>query len=165
MSSRTLQIEKVTSLLEEAYAIRVNNLQKSVALTNEALAIARELSDAALTGKCLNQISLFYMNLGENQLSMEASREAIQHFTELNDEMGIADAKFNIASVSYKSDDYHAGLTNLVEALAIYRKHNAYGKESRTCKALGTIYEFFGDAKNALTSYHRAVDAAKKSEI
>jgi tetratricopeptide (TPR) repeat protein len=152
---------RILSLLEKAYENRVSNVKQSLDMAHHALAKARAINDVGLIGKCLNHVSLFYMIVGENQLSTQASQEAIACFGELNDEMGIADAKYNIGSVYYKSDNYHAGLTNLVDALTIYKKYKAYSKESRTYKTLGTIHEYFGDEKSALNSYHHAVDAAR----
>jgi signal transduction histidine kinase len=152
---------RILSFLGKAYEDRVSNVRQSIDVAHQALAMARAINDVALVGKCLNHVSLFYMIVGENQLSLEASKESIICFTELKDEMGIADAKFNIGSVFYKSDDHHAGLTNLVDALTIYRKYKEHGKESRVYKTLGTIYEYFGDAKNAFESYHRAVETAR----
>lgn len=163
MDLATDQRDKILSLLEKAYKGRVSNVKNSIDLSLEALVTAREMKEMGLVGKCLNHLSLFYMIVGENRLSLDASREAITCFTELEDELGIADAKFNIGSVYYKTDNYHAGLINLVDSLAVYKKYKEFAKESRVHKALGTIYEFFSDEKNAFTSYEHAIEAARKS--
>lgn len=160
MGPLTEQRNLAVSILDNAYKGRVSNVRKSIEEAHSALAIAREIEDLALVGKCLNHVSLFHMIVGENELSMEASHESIDCFTELKDEMGIADAKYNIGSVFYKSGNYYSALNNLVDSLAIYRKFNAHSNESRVYKTLGTIYEYFGDENNALTSYSRAVEAA-----
>lgn len=161
MGSSTEQRESILSILDGAYKGRVSNVRQSIEQAHEALSLARELKDLELVGKCLNHVSLFYMIVGENELSMKASHEAIDCFTELNDEMGIADARYSIGSVYYKSGNNYLALNNLVEALGIYRKFGAHGNQSRVYKTLGTIYEYFGDENNALTSYSRSVEAAR----
>ncbi len=153
---------QVLATLDTAYKGRVSNVRASLEQAHKCLAKARVINDPGLVGKCLNDISLYYMIVGENKLSMDAANEAVGYFSALGDELGIADAKFNIGSVLYKTDNYHAGMTNLVDALTIYRKHKEYAKESRVHKALGTIYEFFSDEKNALASYGHAIEAARK---
>lgn len=153
---------QIIETLDLAYQGRISNVRHSLAMAQEMLGLAREIKDPGLIGQCLNHVSLYYMIVGENERSIEASREAINCFLALDDEKGIADAKFNIGSVYYKTDNYHSGLIHLVDALAIYKKFNDYAKESRVHKALGTIYEFFGDERSALTSYHHAIDAARK---
>jgi signal transduction histidine kinase len=154
------QKNRILSLLDSAYGGRVNNVKLSLEQGLNALALSRETNDLYLLGKSLNHVALFYMILGENQLSLSTSHEAIACFTGLKDELGIADAKFNIGSVYYKTDNYHSGLTNLVDCLGIYRKYKDSHKLARVQKSLGAIYEFFGDEKNALASYHHAIEAA-----
>ncbi|MHA4894853.1 ATP-binding protein [Pedobacter sp. PWIIR3] len=90
------------------------------------------------------------------------AKEAIQVFEELGDEKGIADARYNIAGVYYKTDNYHLGLINLINCLNTYREFDDFHNQARVYKSLGTIYEYFGDQKNAIKSYNNAIDAAKK---
>ena len=154
---------RILSLLESAYGGRINNVKRSLEQGLKALALSRETNDLDLLGKSLNHVALFYMILGENQLSLSTSREAIACFTELKDELGIADAKFNIGSVFYKTDNYHSGLTNLVDCLSTYRRFKDTRKLARVQKSLGAIYEFFGDERNALASYQHTIEAAREA--
>lgn len=162
MSNRNLNItNKINSLLEEGFLLRVSNLIKSTKNAQEALSLSRSIHDKSLIGKCLNHLALYYMIQGEQKLSLSCSEEAIQYFQELNDDRGIADAKYNIASIYYKSDNYHMGLVKLIDCLRIYKKYDDYYNQSRTLKSLGTIYEYFGDTKNAVKSYNSAIEAAR----
>lgn len=152
----------VMALLHTAYTSRVHNLSLSINLANKALRASRKLNDKALIGKSLNQLSLFYMIRGEYTRSIRAANEAIKYFEQLHDDRGIADARYNIAGVYYKTDNYHMGLINLMECLIVYRKYNDYHNQARVQKSLGTIFEYFGDRKNAVRAYMATIDAAKK---
>jgi signal transduction histidine kinase/Tfp pilus assembly protein PilF/BarA-like signal transduction histidine kinase len=152
----------IAALLDDAYANRVHNLTYSLKLANEALALSRKSDDKALIGKSLTQLSLFYMIRGAYKRSISMANEAIKCFEETKDEQGIADAKYSIAGVYYKTDNYHLGLINLFDSLAIYRKFNDYHNQARSQKSLGTIYEYFGDRKNATRAYEAAIEAARK---
>jgi signal transduction histidine kinase/CheY-like chemotaxis protein len=152
----------VMSLLSSAYACRVHNVKQSIVLARQALIISRKFNNLPLIGKSLNQLSLFYMIMGEYKRSFTTAKEAIKCFQKLDDERGIADAKYNIAGVYYKTDNYHLGLINLIDSLAIYRKFNDYHNQARTQKSLGTIYEYFGDRKNAIRAYEASIEAGKK---
>ena len=154
---------RVTALLDDAYASRINNLSRSITLAEEALSMSRNSSDIELLGKCLSQLSLFNMIKGEYGLSISMAEEALGYFKELNDEKGIADVKYNIAGIYYKTDNFHLGLINLIDCLATYRKYNDHHNEARVEKSLGTIYEYFGDLKNAIKSYEAAIEAARKA--
>jgi signal transduction histidine kinase/ActR/RegA family two-component response regulator len=153
----------VASLLEEAYACRVNNLTRSISLAEKALAVSRVLGDLSLIGKSLNQLSLFYMIVGDFDHSIQMAEEAIGYFRQLHDERGIADAKYALAGVYYRTDNYHLGLISLIDCLSIYRKYDDYYNQARVQKSLGTIYEYFGDIKNATRMYEEAIAAGKKT--
>jgi signal transduction histidine kinase/CheY-like chemotaxis protein len=155
---------EVIALLTDAYISRVNNLNRSITLANNALAQSRNLQDKSLMGKSLSELSLFYMIRGEYKRSISTATEAIKYFTELNDERGIADAKYSIAGVYYKTDNYHLGLIHLMDCLVIYRKYGDHYNQARVQKSLGTIYEYFGDRRNAIRSYKQAVACARKAK-
>jgi signal transduction histidine kinase/CheY-like chemotaxis protein len=156
-------VKQIVSLLDEAYACRTNNLKRSIDLAKQALSLSRELNERALTARSLSHLSLFSMIMGEYENSLHMAEEAVKHFEELGDEKGIANAKYNIAGVYYKTDNYHLGLVNLIDCITTYRKFSDYHNLSRSHKSLGTIYEYFGDEKNAIQTYEDAITAAKKA--
>jgi len=155
--------EQVNSLLAKAYAGRGHDLKGSIGLANEALEISRHVNDLELVGRSLNQLSLYYMIMGEYDLSTGRANEAIKCFEELKDDKGIADAKYNIAGILYKTDNYHLGLIYLIDCLRIYTAFNDFHNISRVEKTLGTIYDFFGDQNNSVRAYENAIEAAKKN--
>ncbi|TSJ43331.1 tetratricopeptide repeat protein [Mucilaginibacter corticis] len=155
--------ERVTSLLNEAYSCRTNNLKRSIELANQALTISRQINDPALIAKSLSNYALFSMIIGEHERSLNMSAEAIELYRVLNDDKGIADAKYNIAGVHYKTNNYHLGLVNLVDCINTYRRHNDYHNLARSHKSLGTVYEYFGDEKNAIITYEDSIAAAKQA--
>jgi len=156
------EYNSIAQLLDDAYTNRVHNLKYSIKLVNEALQLSRKFNFKALIGKSLSHLSLFYMIQGSHKRSIALAKEAIRYFEDLDDEKGVADAKYSIAGVYYKTDNYHLGLICLFDCLKIYRKFDDYHNQARTLKSLGTIYEYFGDPKNAVRSYEAAIDAARR---
>ena len=160
--SKKENIDQISTLLDEAYACSAKNLKMSVELANKALLLSRQAGDIPHIAKSLSHISLFSMILGEYEQSLKNAGEAIKYFEELKDEIGIANAKYNIAGVYYKTDNYHLGLINLVDCINTYRKFNDQHNLSRAHKSIGTIYEYFGDEKNAIKTYEDAIISAQK---
>ena len=159
----TLHNRDVTvAVLDEAYTSRINDLHHSIQLARQALEQSRSMNDTALVAKSLSLISLFCMIKGEYEESVNKANEAIVYYEELGDTKGVADAKYNIAGVYYKTDNYHLGLVYLIDCRYIYLKFNDYHNLSRVEKSLGTIYEYFGDYKSAIQSYEQAIVAAKQ---
>ncbi|MBQ0787553.1 MAG: response regulator [Oceanihabitans sp.] len=157
------QIEEVNTLLNNAYSGRTSNLPESIAFTKKALFLSKEIENKSLIGKSLNQLSLFYMITSDFKKSNQYSQEAIIYFEAIQDERGIADAKYNIGSVHYKTDNYHEGLIYLKEALRIYKKYDDFESQSKVEKAIGTVYEYIGDPANAFSAYKCAVRNARKT--
>lgn len=157
------QISDIAGLLNKAYTIRINDLDQSIQLAQEALKLSREQEDTVLIAKSLNHLSLFHMIKGEHDVSRNMAEEAITYYKQLSDERGIADAKYSLAGIYYKTDNFHMGLVNLIDCLTVYRKYNDYHNQARVLKSLGTIYEYFGDEKNAIDAYENSIIAAQKA--
>ena len=160
---RVLKREKeILLLLDEAHQIRIKNLSKSISLTQSALEYSFQIGNKPLLARSLSQLGLYFMVVGEMDKAASFSKEALVIFTALNDEKGIADAKYSLAGVYYKTNLYHLGLLSFIDALKIYQRTGDYYNQSRTEKSLGTIYGYIGDQNNALKSYNSAVKNARK---
>ncbi|TVZ53334.1 ATP-binding protein [Dokdonia sp. Hel_I_53] len=163
--SLQLDVEaNVLELLDHAYLKRGDDLNKSLEISYHALALSRNLQNPSLIGKCLTKISLYHMISAENEKAIAMSEEAIQYFAEDNDELGIANANYNIAGVYYKTNNYHLGMFHLIDCLTIYRKYGDKHNESRAHKSLGTIFEILGDQPNAIVAYENAINCAQQAE-
>ncbi|GAA4278817.1 ATP-binding response regulator [Aquimarina mytili] len=162
MDKQNTTLSKITHLLEQSYKVRINDLQESVTLANEALGLSEEIGDKEFIGKSLNMLSLFNMISGNGSEAISFAEKAINCFESLEDERGVADAKYNIAGIHYKTNNYHLGMIYLIDALVIYQKYEDWHNQSRTQKSLGTIYEILGDENNASEAYRIAIETAKK---
>lgn len=154
-----LDQEQINSILADAYACRINDLNRSKALAEKALKLSREIDDLGLIGKCLSDLSLYYMILGEYESCIQYGEEAIGHFNLVGDDKGIADAKYSIAGAFYKTDEFNKGLNYLTECVPIYKKYEDYHNLARCWKSIGTIYEYYGDKKSAIKAYQATIEA------
>ena len=158
------EISEVLKLLEDAYNLRGRDLEESISLTHTALKKSRELQSPLLIGKSLSKLALYYMIRGEYESSIKMSEEAINRLRAENDELGVADANYNIAGVYYKTNNYHLGMFHLIDCLTTYKKYKDYHSESKTQKSLGTVYEVLGDQRSAKAAYEGAIEAAIKAK-
>jgi signal transduction histidine kinase len=154
-------IQKIQSLLDEGYKKRTSNITESVLLTERARDLSEEINEPNLLAKSLSKLSLYHMIHGEFGKSMELAHKAIHYFETVDDKLNLADAKFNLASVFYKTDNYHLGLINLLDCLQIYRQANDHHNIGRVYKAIGTIYEYFGDHTKATAAYQSTIEHAQ----
>jgi signal transduction histidine kinase len=163
MNTQILEIEKqILSLLKEAEAIRVNNPKQSIILAKEALEYSSRNNLQQLIAKSSTKLSFYLMINGQYNASFPLANDALLLCEKIQDEQGLAEAKFTLASIYYKTDNLQLGLKYLVESIFIFKKYNNNLYLSKACKALGTIYEYFGDDENAIRSYDLAIDAARE---
>ncbi len=153
---------KILNLLEEAFAIRVNNLKQSIDFTLEALELSKQCCNQSLIAKSFSRLAFYYMIQGDYKQSISLANNAEAIYELLKDEVGLADAKFTIASVYYKSDNLQLGLKYLLDCLVIFTKHNDYASKAKVYKSLGVIYEYFGDIDSAKEVYQSAIEATEK---
>ncbi|AEW86074.1 hybrid sensor histidine kinase/response regulator [Flavobacterium columnare NBRC 100251 = ATCC 23463] len=156
-------VNTIEQKLVEAYSIRINNLTKSIVIANQALKASLFINNKALIGKSYSQLALYHMIVGEMQKAKHYSENAIRIFKELGEDKGLADAKYGLAGVYYKTNQYHLGLIHFSDALKIYKKYDDYCNQSRTEKSLGTIFECIGDITSAFKVYKSAIRNAKKA--
>jgi signal transduction histidine kinase/CheY-like chemotaxis protein len=162
MNSHEAETERyVRQLLEEAHTVRVKELDKSLQLAKTALAVSREKSLPSLEALSCSRIAFYKMIKGSYDQALNLAENAAVIFETLHDEMGLADARFTIASVHYKTDNLHLGLKYMLECLAIYQKYQDYQSQAKVLKTLGTIYEFFNDIPRAVQAYEETVTAAR----
>lgn len=151
----------IANLLEESYKKRVGDLELSISLADEAKLLSEKAGADDLKAKANSQLSLYHMILGDFDKAVKLANEALSYFIPKNDRGGIAEAHYTIASVQYKSNNYHEGLRHLLKCLKLYRELNDVENEARVLKAMGTIYEYFGDEANAIESYEKSVEASR----
>lgn len=156
--------ESASSLLKEAYNVRIHNIMRSVELTQQALILATHEKNDLLVAQAQSQLGLLKMIQGQFKDSIELSEEALSYFEKTQNNKGIADAKYNMASVYYKTDNFYLGLQFLLECLRLYRKLNDYANQARVLKSIGTIYEYFGDQENAIESYYKSIETGKEAK-
>ncbi len=152
---------KINLLLEDSYSSRINNLEQSIKLTNNALNLCTKKEFDDLKAKAISQLALYYMITGKYDESFNLSQKCIQLYEKLKDKKGVADAKYNLAGFYYKTNNFQMGVVYLIDALIVYKEHNDYHNISRCEKSLGTVYDFTGDEQKAIQSYKNAIKAAK----
>ncbi|MBS1486957.1 MAG: tetratricopeptide repeat-containing sensor histidine kinase [Bacteroidetes bacterium] len=152
---------ELSSQLTDSYNLRTSDLKKSIQLTQQLLQQCVESGYPHLEALAKNHLGLFFLIQGEFGLSQQYSQSALEYFETAHHLPGIADSKYNIGSIYYRTNKYHEALLLLAECLKIYREGNDYYNLARTLKSMGTIYEFFNDQDKAIESYEKSIEACQ----
>lgn len=149
-------------LLEQAYTTRGNDIHNSINLASQALRHCQETGNHACEARAQTLLGLFYLVKGEFETARSFSETALAWFTERNDVKGIADANFNLASICYRTNDYHRGLRILLDCLKAYRSIDDLQNQARVLIPIGTVYEYFGDYEHAADAYLQCIQISKE---
>lgn len=160
----TITEESLLELLEKSNKTRIYDLEESIfiAVNVEKSAIKHQFFE--IVAKAQNQLGLYFMIKGEYENAVKYSEKALAFFTQVNNIKGTADATYNIASTLYKSDNFQDGLIKLIECLHYFRLLDDAASESRVLKAMGTIYEYYGDFDKASELYQLSIEAARRGK-
>lgn len=157
----TLLLDLETQL-RKAYDIRGHDLTQSIQIAQHVLHGSEEVKFELGIAKAENLLGLFHLIRGEFALAETYSRKALQYFENQKDIKGIADARYNIGSICYRTNKYHQGLIELSQCLAAYRQLGDFHNQARTLKSMGTIYEYFNDKDKAIESYEKSIEASRE---
>lgn len=154
--------ELLEAQLEQAYQGRMNNIKDSFTGIRSVLKISTKHNFERIIARSHNYLGLLYMIQGNHKESIAHSQLALDYFQQIQSMKEIADAKFNIASSLYKTDNFHDGLKGLLECRQIYQSIGDGINECRALKSIATIYEYWGDFNKAFLIYQECIDLATK---
>lgn len=155
--------ELLEDQLELAYQGRVNNIKESFTGILSVLKISKAQKLERIVARCHNYLGLLYMIQGDHVKSISHSQQALDYFQQVQSLKDVADAKFNIASSLYKTDNFHDGLKGLLECKQIYQSIGDGNSECRALKSIATIYEYWGDFNKAFLIYQECIELAFKN--
>ncbi len=154
--------ELLEDQLEQAYQGRINNIKESFEGVLSVLKISKAQKNERIEARSHNYLGLLYMIQGDHIKSITHSKQALHYFQRVQSLKEIADAKFNIASSLYKTDNFHDGLKGLLECRQIYQSIGDGSSECRALKSIATIYEYWGDLNKAFLIYKECIELATK---
>jgi len=164
LRKETLMMEEtLEKRLEHAYVSRVNNIKDSFSELNSILEVSKSTQLETIEAKANNYLGLLFMITGDHEKAIDYSNKALTYFQKVNNTKAIADAKYNIASSLYKTDNFHEGLKGLLECQQIYKNIGDSKSEAKALKSIATIYEFWGDIDKAFTIYQECINLAEKA--
>jgi len=152
---------QIDSTLDQAYADRGKDIHGSIALANIALHQCSDNHYHDGEARAQNLLGLFHLVRGEFEIARTFSESALAYFTKTQNVKGIADANYNLASILYRTNDYHQGLRLMLDCLKAYRTLNDLHNQARVLIPIGTIYEYFGDYQHASDAYQQCIEISK----
>ncbi|MCG8306056.1 MAG: ATP-binding protein [Cytophagales bacterium] len=161
MNTETNEKKRIVELIDEAFRIRSFDVQSSIKTTKEALNLSKKIKANHLVADCQCRLGYYHMIITEYDKAKRFTNKALKYYQNSENFEGIAKSKLTLASILYKTDKFHDGFLLLLECNRLFRQNSDQEYEAISLKALGTIFEFFGDTKNAIAYYKKSISVSK----
>jgi diguanylate cyclase (GGDEF)-like protein len=155
-------IDEIDSLNQEAYSIRNSDPEKSMVLASRAYASAEEQNYPKGIANSLHITGILILNSGELQTAVEKIRQALDIFTDLNDEEGMSSTLNTLGITLRNIGNLDRALDFLMRSLKIQEN---IGNKSNIAKLninIGNIFDNKGEFSEGLQYYKRCLDLTRK---
>jgi tetratricopeptide (TPR) repeat protein len=154
---------RVAELNAEANRLSESDPERALAVARSALALARELSDAAGESEALYNVAVAYRALGAPDLATETARLSAERAAAADDHHGEARGYNTLGLVASDNGRFADALEYHLRALAIRERIGDKAGISYSLNNLGNIYRNTQDYEKALEYHERSL--ALKIEI
>lgn len=156
--SRNLRQQEIELLLNNSFEARVRDIKEAIAMAQDALGKANNPADHILQAYCNTYLGYYHMILGQHDKASEFTLAGQSIFEQENIKEGLALGSLTIGSSHYKTDNYHKALIHLLNSYQLYQDIGDMTGQSRTLKAVGSIYEFLEDYVKAEETYKKCIE-------
>jgi len=164
--------EKVTVLFEISKAYAYSDLEKYIALSQEALSLSEKIKDTLKIAKSHLQIGHYYLDKGDYKNSLAHFLQSLSLNEKINYKKGIANALFSLGNVYYYRDDLNTSIEYYNKCLPIYSGLKDTSGIALASNTLGIIYmssAMFNEAlthfNNALKNYEQINDLLSQGQV
>ncbi|MBN2346640.1 MAG: tetratricopeptide repeat protein [Candidatus Aminicenantes bacterium] len=142
--------EKLALLVELGIAYSQSDVEKSMARGEEALALAKEVRDAASEAKAHQVIGNGFMNQERSEDGLKHFQVAAALYRRLGNRFEVARSNLYIGNILSDLDRMNEAVAVLKEALSFFKEEKNQRGIATAAQNLGTVYGKLGDYTQAL---------------
>ncbi|MEO1051647.1 MAG: tetratricopeptide repeat protein [Bacteroidota bacterium] len=154
--------KSIDKLLEQSFMIRIRSIESATELANEALRQSEEVNYIRGKAYAYCYLAFYTMIISDFTTSQRYVKLAGDLLKDPIDRSALALNAYTLGSIHYKTSDYHQGLKYLLHGYQLYKADGDIQGQSRTLKAVGSLYEFFKDYDSAKDTYLKCVRLSKQ---
>jgi tetratricopeptide (TPR) repeat protein len=139
----------------------LGEIERTVELCEEALAIACKIGDRQREGMQLGNLGRAYIPIGELEQAMEFDKQALDIAREIGDRRRESELLGHHGNAYRARGEFERAIELHEEALAIAREEGDRAEEGRHLGNLGHVYFSRGEAKEAIECHKKALAIAR----
>ncbi len=141
----------------------LNQYEEAIKIGHFALRWAEKGGDPDLQGACLNNLGIFYMNLGKWEKAAEAYKESLEISRRLEDSISLGKGLHNLGNLYLGREKYSQADSSFNQAQSINRAMGRWASVEKNLLSLGIVAAKQNEWRKARSYYFQGIEAHKKS--
>ena len=153
---------KVNLMCDIGYELRVNDPQKALIITNQALLLSKKINYASGQARALGTMAIIFRIVGNFPRALEFNLQRLKLIEKTNDPEKFASVLVSIAIVYVNLEEYKKALTYYYKADSVIERHNLVDLKYSIALNLGDVYDKLNINDSAFSYFEKSLDIARQ---
>ena len=161
--SEKTDTNRVKLMCDIGYELRVNNPEKALKITSEALSLAKKINYAVGQSKSLGTLAIIFRLIGNFPLALEYNLQRLELVEKTNNQKNLAGVLSNIALVYVNLEEYKMALTYYYKADSVIKQLNGADDVKFTITLnMGDVYDKLNMNDSAFSYFNKSLNIARQ---
>jgi len=154
---------RVKLMCDIGYELRVNDPEKALTITNEALSLAKRINYTDGQAKSLGTIAIIFRLIGNFPLALEYNLKRLELVEKTSNQAKLAGVLINIALVYVNLEEYKKALAYYYKADSVIERNNIVGDDKyKIALNIGDVYDRLNMNDSAFSYFAKSLDIARQ---
>lgn len=156
---------KVRLMCDIGYELRVNDPEKALQVTSEALSLSKKIKYNEGQSKSLGTMAIIFRLLGNFPLALEYNLKRLELVEKSNDQAKLAGVLINIALVYVNQEEYKKALTYYYKADSVIKPIDSAGEvKYKIALNTGDVYDKLNMNDSAFSYFTKSLNLARQTK-
>ncbi len=155
---------RVKLMCDIGYELRVNDPEKALVISNEALLLAKKIKYVNGQSKSLGTIAIIFRLIGNFPLALEYNLKTLKLVEKTNNQAKLTSVLMNIALVYVNLEEYDKALTYYYKADSVIEQYNIVDQKYRIALNIGDVYDKLKMNDSAFSYFNKSLNIARQEK-
>ena len=163
LDKEKIDTNRVKLMCDIGYELRVNDPEKALVITNEALLLSKKIKYIVGQSKSLGTIAIIFRLIGNFPLALEYNLKRLELVEKTNSQRNFASVLSNIALVYVNQEEYKKALQYYYKADSVIKQlDSAYGEKFIIALNIGDAYDKLNINDSAFSYFTKSLSIARQ---
>ena len=163
LDNEKVDTNRVKLMCDIGYELRVNDPEKALKITSEALLLAKKINYAVGQSKSLGTLAIIFRLIGNFPLALEYNLQRLKLVEKTNNQKNLAGVLSNIALVYVNLEEYKMALTYYYKADSVIKQLDGVDDVKFTITLnMGDVYDKLNINDSAFSYFTKSLNIARQ---